>query len=72
MIFICESMRDGFQDLKGKKVKVIYKDGDTIRSLRGVITSITSDFIRLQTLSNEFYFNRNEIVRIKILGDDDL
>jgi len=48
-----------------EKVKILFKDGNSVRCLRGILLSHDSNFVKLKTLKNEFLINCSEIVKIQ-------
>lgn len=57
-------------DMIGFLVKVVFRDGDSIRSIKGDLIDASSDFIRLKTLSNEILINRSNIFKIQKIRSD--
>jgi len=58
-------MEEAIESLKNKLVKVLYKDGEEFRSIRGNLISYSIDFVKIQTLSNEMLINRTQIIKIQ-------
>lgn len=58
-------MEEVLDSLLGKKIKVLFRDGDSVRCIRGKLSSVSSDFVKICTLSNEFFINRTEIIKIQ-------
>jgi hypothetical protein len=50
-------------------VKILFEEGDTVRSLKGTLKSISPDFVELQTLSHEFFLVKTDnVIKIESLG----
>ena len=58
-------MEEAIESLINKLVKVLYKDGTDIRSIKGNLISYSNDFVKIQTLSNEMLINRSQIIKIQ-------
>jgi len=48
-----------------KSVKVVYRDGEAIRTLKGVIKKIDENSFELQNLNGSFLIADSEILQIK-------
>jgi len=56
------TLSDSFLD---KSVKLIFKDGEAVRTLKGIIKKINKDFIELESLYGLFLIANSEILQIK-------
>jgi len=53
-------------------VKVLFHEGDEVRSLRGILKSISEDFVELQTLAHDFLLIKTgQIIKIQALSKGD-
>lgn len=50
----------------GRLVKVLFRDGEKIRSIRGELKPTSSNFLRVQTLTQEFLLNISDVIKIQI------
>jgi len=59
-------------ELMGRKVKIVYKHGQNINAIRGVLISCDNNLVRLKTnIGADFYVSISSIQRInEILKDD--
>ena len=51
------------------EIKIIFKEGEKIRSLRGTKVDEDDVFIVLQRLDGRFWINKKEIVKIEELNN---
>ena len=58
-------MENVIDEMKGFLVKVVFRDGNSIRSIKGKLIDSSSDFIEIQTFSNQFFINRSQIFKIQ-------
>jgi len=59
-------MEEVMESLRNKIVKIVFKDGEEIRSIRGKLISYSPDFIKIQTFQNEMLIARSTILKIKL------
>jgi len=48
-----------------KSVKLVFKDGEAIRTLKGIIKKINKDSLELETLNGHSLIANSEILQIK-------
>lgn len=58
--------KDILQMFKDQLVKILYKDGDKTRSLKGNLVESNFEFVVLKTLSNQFAIKRSNLLQIKV------
>lgn len=61
-----EETKDVLQMFKGQLVKILYKDGDKTRSLKGDLIESNMEFVVIKTLSNQFAIKRVNLLSIKV------
>ena len=59
-----KQVKNIFQELKGKRVKVIIKDIDKIHFVRGVLSEVNKDFILIRGDFSEQIILISSIIRI--------
>ena len=58
------------EQFDGRLVKVLFRDGNQIRSIRGELKPFESDFLRVRTLTQDFLINKTDIIKIQIPNAD--
>jgi len=58
------------EPLLNQFVKVLFRDGDIVRSIKGNLISYSVDFITIKTFSNEFSLNRSQVFKIQRSDSD--
>lgn len=54
-----------FTELLNRKVKVVYKDGENVNAIKGILISTDNNLIRLKTnIGSDFYISVSAIQRI--------
>jgi hypothetical protein len=51
------------EQLIGKRVKVVFNDGEEVRSLKGVLVSVT-DFLEIRTRVNSVFVAKKEVIKV--------
>ena len=51
------------------EIKIIFKEGNKIRSLRGQKKDEYDVFVVLERRDGTFWINKNEIIKIEVLND---
>jgi len=52
-------------------VKVVFHEGNEIRSLKGQLKSISDDFVHLQTLSHFVLIKTQQVIKIQAINEGD-
>ena len=60
-----------FELCDNRVCKVLFRDGGTVRSIKGEILPGTDDFLRLHTLTQDFLINRREVLKIQVPSESD-
>jgi len=57
--------------IEDKPVKILFKEGERLRSLKGSLIGLSGDFIKIRTFKQDFLINTSSIVKIQgfNLGD---
>lgn len=58
------------EKLKGKAVKVVYKDGQEVRSIKGFLLNIDDGFIEIQAHQNSIFINKSQVLKVVELDSD--
>ncbi len=66
VIVTVREMEEYLNDL----LKVAYQDGDRLTTMKGNLIKYEKPFLHLRTLSRIVLINENQIVSIKVLGED--
>jgi len=51
---------------EGKLVKVVFRDGNNVRSIRGELKQSEGDFLSIRTLKQNFLINKADVIKIQI------
>jgi len=47
-------------------VKVVFRDGNNVRSIRGELKQSEGDFLSIRTLKQNFLINKADVIKIQI------
>lgn len=55
-----------YEDLKGKKVKIVIKEGEEIKTLRGIFLNSEDTTLKIEIGKKINYFEKQYIIRIRL------
>ena len=60
-----------YEELKGKRVKVVYRDGDIAKALRGIFEDYDESMFKIKIGDKINYFDRKDVIRIRLEAEED-